>query len=80
MNDSPSSIWNSVWWIPRCHGIRVARELDAFIQARERPLMVVSNIRTESGPLRRFCQGQEDSAVEFHSFAPGKPMQTGVVE
>jgi putative transposase len=60
-------------------GQRVARELDALIALRGRPLMVVSDNGTEL-TSRAILQWQEDSQVEWHYIAPGKPMQNGLVE
>jgi putative transposase len=60
-------------------GQRVARELDALIALRGRPLMVVSENGTEL-TSRAILQWQEDSQVEWHYIAPGKPMQNGFVE
>ena len=60
-------------------GQRVVRELDALIALRGRPLMVVSDNGTER-TSRAIPQWQEDSRVEWHYIAPGKPMQNGFVE
>lgn len=60
-------------------GIRVARELDALVAARGRPLMIVSDNGTEL-TSRAILHWQEDQAVEWHYIAPGKPMQNGFVE
>jgi putative transposase len=60
-------------------GMRVARELDAIAQARGRPLMIVSDNGTEL-TSRAILQWQEDSRVEWHYIAPGKPTQNGFVE
>ncbi len=60
-------------------GIRVARELDALVTARGRPLMIVSDNGTEL-TSRAILHWQEDQAVEWHYIAPGKPMQNGFVE
>jgi hypothetical protein len=60
-------------------GQRVARELDALIALRGRPFMVVSDNGTEL-TSRAILQWQEDSQVEWHSIAPGKPRQNGFVE
>jgi putative transposase len=60
-------------------GIRVARELDALVTARGRPLMIVSDNGTEL-TSRAILHWQEDHAVEWHYIAPGKPMQNGFVE
>ena len=60
-------------------GGRVARELDAIIAARGRPLMVVSDNGTEpaSTAILRWCQ---ERGVEWHHIAPGKPVQNAFVE
>ncbi len=60
-------------------GQRVARELDALIAFRGRPRMVVSDNGTEL-TSRAILQWPEDSQVEWHYIAPGKPMQNGFVE
>ena len=60
-------------------GMRVARELDAIVAVRGRPLMIVSDNGTEL-TSRAILQWQEDSRVEWHYIAPGKPMQNGFVE
>ncbi len=60
-------------------GMRVARELDAIVQARGRPLMIVSDNGTEL-TSRAILQWQEDNRVEWHYIAPGKPTQNGFVE
>lgn len=60
-------------------GSRVARELDALIEERGRPMMVVSDNGTEltSNAMLRW---QEETGVAWHYIAPGKPMQNGFVE
>lgn len=60
-------------------GLRVARELDALVLTRGRPLMIVSDNGTEL-TSRTILQWQEDHAVAWHYIAPGKPMQNGFVE
>jgi len=60
-------------------GIRVSRELDALVDQRRRPLMIVSDNGTEL-TSRAILQWQQDQAVEWHYIAPGKPMQNGFVE
>ena len=60
-------------------GLRVARELDALVLTRGRPLMIVSDNGTEL-TSRAILQWQEDHAVAWHYIAPGKPMQNGFVE
>jgi putative transposase len=60
-------------------GIRVVRELDVIIAKRGRPSAIVSDNGTEftSMAILRWCQ---QSRVEWHYIAPGKPMQNGFVE
>jgi putative transposase len=60
-------------------GLRVARELDAVIAARGRPHLCVSDNGTEltSMAILRWCQ---ESGVEWHYIAPGKPTQNAFVE
>ena len=60
-------------------GLRVARELDAIISRRGRPVTVVSDNGTEltSMAILRWCQ---ETGVEWHYIAPGKPMQNAFVE
>ena len=60
-------------------GLRVARELDALVLTRGRPLMIVSDNGTEL-TSRAILQWQEEHAVACHYIAPGKPMQNGFVE
>jgi putative transposase len=60
-------------------GARVARELDALVAIRGKPLMVVSDNGTEltSTAILRWCQ---ERRVEWHYIAPGKPTQNAFVE
>lgn len=60
-------------------GSRVARELDAIIAVRGRPLLCVSDNGTEltSMAILRWCQ---ESGVEWHYIAPGKPAQNAFIE
>lgn len=60
-------------------GLRVTRELDALITRRGKPITVVSDNGTEltSMAVLKWCQ---ETAVEWHYIAPGKPMQNGLVE
>ena len=60
-------------------GRRVARELDAIIALRGRPLLCVSDNGTEltSMAILRWCQ---DIGVEWHYIAPGKPTQNAFIE
>ncbi len=60
-------------------GARVARELDALVTVRGRPLMVVSDNGTEltSTAILRWSQ---ERGVEWHYIAPGKPTQNAFIE
>ena len=58
---------------------RVARELDAIIQRRGKPLMVVSDNGTEL-TSHAVLRWQQDTGVEWHYIAPGKPVQNAFVE
>jgi putative transposase len=60
-------------------GRRVVRELDAIAERRGLPCMVVSDNGTEltSHAVLAWCQ---DTGVEWHYIAPGKPTQNGFVE
>jgi len=60
-------------------GYRVARELDAVIAERGRPLLCVSDNGTEltSMAILRWCQ---ETGVEWHYIAPGKPTQNAFIE
>jgi putative transposase len=60
-------------------GLRVVRELDAITRWRGRPATIVSDNGTEltSMAVLRWCQ-QTD--VEWHYIAPGKPTQNAFVE
>jgi len=60
-------------------GLRVARELDATIAERGRPLMCVSDNGTELTSMAILRWSQE-SGVEWHYIAPGKPTQNAFVE
>ena len=60
-------------------GARVARELDAIIAARGKPLMIVSDNGTELTSLAILSWAQ-DRQIEWHYIAPGKPQQNGYVE
>jgi hypothetical protein len=58
---------------------RVVRELDALVQRRGKPLMVVSDDGTEltTHAVRRW---QQDTGVEWHYVAPGKPIDNAFAE
>ena len=60
-------------------GLRVVRELDAIIRWRGRPDTIVSDNGTEltSMAVLRWCQ---QTRVEWHYIAPGKPTQNAFVE
>ena len=60
-------------------GIRLVRELDEVIDRRGKPKTVVSENGTEmtSMAVLRWCQ---ETGVEWHYIAPGKPQQNGFVE
>jgi putative transposase len=60
-------------------GLRVARELDGIIAERGRPVLIVSDNGTEltSMAILHWCQ---ETGIEWHYIAPGKPMQNGFVE
>jgi putative transposase len=60
-------------------GARVARELDAVIARRGRPLLCVSDNGTEltSMAILKWCQ---DRQVGWHYIAPGKPQQNAFAE
>ncbi|MDQ0350177.1 transposase InsO family protein [Ancylobacter vacuolatus] len=60
-------------------GLRVTRELDALLAIRGRPATIVSDNGTEltSMAVLKWCQ---QSGIEWHYIAPGKPMQNGLIE
>ena len=60
-------------------GVRVARELDALITTRGRPLLCVSDNGTEltSMAILSWCQR---TRIEWHYIAPGKPTQNAFIE
>jgi putative transposase len=60
-------------------GARVARELDALIIHRARPLVCVSDNGTEltSNAILKWSQEQQ---VDWHYIAPGKPQQNAFAE
>lgn len=60
-------------------GKRVARELDAVIAKRGRPLTCVSDNGTELTSMAILTWSQE-RRVEWHYIAPGKPQQNAVAE
>ncbi|MBP1845714.1 putative transposase [Rhizobium petrolearium] len=60
-------------------GTRLVRELDSLVARRRKPKTIVSDNGTEmtSMAILRWCQ---QTRVEWHYIAPGKPMQNGFVE
>lgn len=60
-------------------GARVARELDAIIAVRGRPLMIVGDNGTELTSLA-ILRWAQDRQIEWHYIAPGKPQQNGYIE
>ena len=60
-------------------GQRVARELTALIARRGKPGMIVSDNGTELTSNAIFAWAK-DHGIEWHYFAPGRPMQNGFVE
>jgi putative transposase len=60
-------------------GMRVARELDTVMAERGRPSLCVSDNGTEftSTAILRWSQ---DTAIDWHYIAPGKPQQNAFVE
>ena len=60
-------------------GLRVARELNALITARGRPAMCVSDNGTELTGMA-ILRWSQDTRVEWHYIAPGKPQQNAFIE
>lgn len=60
-------------------GVRVARELDALIRLYGRPRQIVSDNGTEF-TSRAILNWQNETGVDWHYIAPGKPQQNGFVE
>jgi len=60
-------------------GMRVARELDTLIAMRGKPATVVSDNGTELTSMAILRWSQE-SRIEWHYIAPGKPQQNAFVE
>lgn len=60
-------------------GLRMTRELDVIVKRRGKPHTVVSDNGTEmtSMAVLKWCQ---ETRVNWHYIAPGKPMQNGFVE
>ena len=60
-------------------GARVVRELQAIVAVRGAPALVVSDNGPELVSLA-VLRWQQESGVDWHYIAPGKPMQNGFVE
>jgi putative transposase len=60
-------------------GVRVARELDAVIARRGKPLSMVSDNGTELTSMAILKWSQE-AAIDWHYIAPGKPTQNAFIE
>lgn len=60
-------------------GLRVARELDRIVEIRGRPCMIVSDNGTEL-TSHAILRWQEETQIEWHYIAPGKPMQNAFIE
>jgi len=60
-------------------GMRVASELDRLVAGRGRPRMIVSDNGSEY-TSNAILAWADQNKVEWHYIAPGKPMQTDVVE
>jgi len=60
-------------------GLRLTRELDAVMKQRGKPRTIVSDNGTEmtSMAVLKWCQ---NTGVEWHYIAPGKPQQNGFIE
>ena len=60
-------------------GRRVARELTAIVERRGKPGLIVSDNGTEftCNAMLAWC---EDTSIDWHFIAPGKPMQNAFVE
>jgi putative transposase len=60
-------------------GVRLARELDAIIARRGKPMTIVSDNGTEMTSHAIFAWAGENK-IEWHYIAPGKPTQNAFVE
>jgi putative transposase len=60
-------------------GIRVVRELERLCDLHGRPLLIVSDNGTEL-TSRAVLSWVEETGVEWHYIAPGKPVQNAFVE
>jgi len=64
---------------PSLSGLRVGRELNTIIAERGQPAMCVSDNGTELTSMA-ILRWSQDSRVEWHYIAPGKPQQNAFVE
>ena len=60
-------------------GVRVARELNNIVAERGKPALIVSDNGTEF-TSNAMLIWQEETGIDWHYIAPGKPMQNGFVE
>jgi putative transposase len=60
-------------------GVRVVRELDRLCSLRGRPAMIVSDNGTEL-TSHAVLKWVEETGIEWHYIAPGKPLQNAFVE
>jgi len=60
-------------------GVRVGRELDSIIARRGRPQTIVSDNGTELTSMA-ILRWSQDTSVEWHYIAPGKPTQNAFIE
>ena len=60
-------------------GLRVVRELNTLIASRGRPAMCVSDNGTELTGMA-ILRWSQDTCVEWHYIAPGKPQQNAFIE
>ena len=60
-------------------GRRVARELTALVNRRDKPGMIVSDNGTEF-TCNAMLAWSEENKIDWHFIAPGKPMQNGFCE
>lgn len=60
-------------------GRRVARELDAILATRKKPLLIVSDNGSEL-TSHAILRWQQERGVGWHYIAPGKPVQNAFVE
>jgi putative transposase len=68
-------------WPParRLSGTRVARELDAVVARRRKPLLVISDNGTEL-TTTALARWQQERGIDWHYIQPGKPIQNAFVE